>query len=148
MMRAGIGEFLHSMAGLPPPLLVIVREKTGARQGPRNGRRSLAVQMMPGSALFRGQQAIHEISAGKARPHGGKAAKKADKFRALLRCQSPELFFLDDLQANVPRLRALRVQNFLFSAALSVSFLNQSVMARIPAGLRNLAAEAKNFGTS
>src|SRR6266849_845784 len=134
-MRAGIGEFLHSMAGLPPPLLVIGREKTGAREGPLNGRNSRivgywdviagsdlpeaadpncwAVQMMPGSALFRDQQAIHEISAGKTRPHGGEAAKKANKFRALLRCQSPELFFLDDLQANVPRLRALRVQNFL-----------------------------------
>src|SRR5437016_9930268 len=42
-MRAGIGEFLYSMAGLPPLLLVIVREKTDARQGPRNGRRSPGV---------------------------------------------------------------------------------------------------------
>src|SRR5260370_16952032 len=150
-MRAGIGEFLHSMAGLPPPLLVIVREKTGARQGPRKGRRSpegingqtvemvvfglsiraprdnsrivgywdviagsdlpeaadpncWAVQMMPGSALFRDQQTIHEISAGKAPPHAGKAAKKAHKFRPLLLPHSPHLFFLTPLPPPTPPL--------------------------------------------
>jgi len=39
-MRAGIGEFLYSMTCLPSPFLVIVREKTGARQGPREVRPS------------------------------------------------------------------------------------------------------------
>src|SRR6266566_6023657 len=39
-MRAGTGEFLYSMTCLPSPFLVIVREKTGARQGPRRVRPS------------------------------------------------------------------------------------------------------------
>src|SRR2546426_968983 len=37
-MGAGRREFLYSMADLPPTLLVIVREKTGARQVPQNAR--------------------------------------------------------------------------------------------------------------